>query len=367
MNKKLIGILFVTLLIVCVFSGSAKIINIKENAPHQKTKNEIMVSQSSNFRKKELQINTIVSPQYIVNSLTQRYRKDINWMDYNQLLKGIFKISNVYPMASFEWAPPKPKVNELVTFNASFSYNPDGTIVDYSWDWDSDDIYDESVITPTVTHSWSHSGDYPVTLKITDNQGLSDTVTRTVYVVDEWDIIVPDDYVTIQDAIDNSNRGDRIFVRAGTYNEDIVIDVEMLILHGENKDNTIIIGTDNDNVIRVADNAYNANISGFTVSGSREDLSGIFMESDYNIIVDNNIIDNNGIGVESFGSSGNQILDNTITDNLWGIGIFSDSHGVSLQGNIINRNSGHGVFIADTSTGNAVHNSTISDNGDCGI
>jgi len=280
---------------------------------------------------------------------------------------NVKKINNVNPMANFEWTPSTPKVNEIISFNASYSFSPDGTIVDYSWDWDDDGIYDESSIIPTVTHSWLKSGDYPLKLKITDYQGLYDTVTRTVFVVDEWDTIVPDDYPTIQDAIDNSNRADRVFVRTGTYNEDIVIDVEMLILHGESKDNTIIIGSGNDNVIRIAVNAYNVNISGFTVSGSHEELSGIFMQSDYNIIYDNNIINNDGVGVETSDSIGNQIQNNNINDNLWGVAIFRDSHGVSLKGNTINRNSGHGIFIAETSTGNTVHNSTISDNGDCGI
>jgi len=345
----------------------SEIINVKVNEYFQKNNSEIVTFQPCKLSSKESHEDTAESFQDSDPYQIKRYLEDANRIDYNERLTGVLEISNVHPMASFEWTPPKPKVNEIVTFNASYSQSPEGTIVDYSWDWDGDDIYDESFIIPTVKHSWLQSGNYPVTLKITDNQGNFDSVTRTVFVVDEWDTVVPYEYPTIQDAIDNSNRGDRVFVRTGTYNEDIVIDVEMLILHGENKDDTLIIGSGNYNVISISDNAYNVNISGFTVSGSHEGLSGIFMESDYNIIFDNNIINNDGVGVETSDSSGNQIQDNNINNNLWGVAIFRDSHGVSLKGNTINRNSGHGIFIAETSTGNTVHNNTISDNGDCGI
>jgi hypothetical protein len=56
-------------------------------------------------------------------------------------------------------------------------------------------------------------------------------------------IIVPDDYATITDAIENASSGDTIFVRSGTYdgpvNSTLVIDKSLSII-GENAQNTIV-------------------------------------------------------------------------------------------------------------------------------
>ena len=55
------------------------------------------------------------------------------------------------------------------------------------------------------------------------------------------DIIIPDDYSTIQLGINNANPGDTIFVRNGVYYENIIIEKKITLV-GENKNNTIIDG-----------------------------------------------------------------------------------------------------------------------------
>ncbi len=52
-------------------------------------------------------------------------------------------------------------------------------------------------------------------------------------------IVVPDDYPTIQAAIDNANAGDTVFVKEGTYNETIVI-TKSISLIGEERETTVI-------------------------------------------------------------------------------------------------------------------------------
>ena len=54
-------------------------------------------------------------------------------------------------------------------------------------------------------------------------------------------IVVPDDYPTIQAAINAANEGDNVYVKAGVYFENIVIR-RSLTLTGENRDTTIIDG-----------------------------------------------------------------------------------------------------------------------------
>jgi subtilisin family serine protease len=86
------------------------------------------------------------------------------------------------PTAEFTWTPQNPDLNQTVTFDASASYDPDGTIILYEWDWDHDGVYDESHPSSTATHTWTQEGDYPVTLKVTDVDGIPNTITKTVTV-----------------------------------------------------------------------------------------------------------------------------------------------------------------------------------------
>jgi hypothetical protein len=70
----------------------------------------------------------------------------------------------------------------LITFDASASYDPDGSIVLYEWDWDNDGIYDASTVHPTMDHTYGHLFSGIVGLRVTDNDGLNDTDTTSVTV-----------------------------------------------------------------------------------------------------------------------------------------------------------------------------------------
>ena len=87
---------------------------------------------------------------------------------------------NKPPRAGFTWAPSHPEPNQEVTFNASASNDPDGSITLYEWDWNNDGVYEESSFTPIATYSWSQAGSHPVTVRVTDNSSVTATVTKTV-------------------------------------------------------------------------------------------------------------------------------------------------------------------------------------------
>ncbi len=92
----------------------------------------------------------------------------------------VFSKENVPPIAGFSWSPEHPDINEAVLFNASTSYDPDGVIDLYEWDWESDGVFDENSTTPTAVHSWSHGGTYDVSLRVTDSDGTTAFITQAI-------------------------------------------------------------------------------------------------------------------------------------------------------------------------------------------
>jgi len=89
---------------------------------------------------------------------------------------------NEPPVAEFNWTPPNPTAYVQITFDASASYDTNGTIISYEWDWNNDGVYDETHSTPTTTHVWTSAGSYPVSLRVTDDGGATGTITKTANV-----------------------------------------------------------------------------------------------------------------------------------------------------------------------------------------
>ena len=80
------------------------------------------------------------------------------------------------PEASFTYSPLNPAANKTVTFDASNSSDPDGTIIIYLWDV-GDGTTGAGI---TATHSYKLDGTYTVTLTITDNNALTETATKSI-------------------------------------------------------------------------------------------------------------------------------------------------------------------------------------------
>ena len=79
-------------------------------------------------------------------------------------------------------------------------------------------------------------------------------------------IYVPDDYATIQAAVNAASPGDTIVVRDGTYIENIEVDKSLTIQSENGSDSTIVQAKDpDDDVFEIT--ADYVNISGFTVEG----------------------------------------------------------------------------------------------------
>ncbi|KYK20800.1 hypothetical protein AYK24_03695 [Thermoplasmatales archaeon SG8-52-4] len=199
----------------------------------------------------------------------------------------------------------------------------------------------------------------------------------------------PNNYTTIQSAIDDASDGDTVFVYddSSPYYEYITV-TKSINLTGENRDTTIIDGMHIFYVIGVE--ADWVNISGFTIRNSAEYNAGIVIGGyDYNTITGNNIIPDRGNGIWFLHSNNNTITDNNIISNYYGDGIYlqlSDNHiitnnnisnsqhgiheyhsiGNTITYNNILNNSKYGIHLNPTSSNNIITGNNISNN-DYGI
>jgi len=89
-------------------------------------------------------------------------------------------LSGEDPVADFTWTPQTPCVGETVSFDASASYDPDGWITVYAWDFENDGEYD--AWGEDVDHPFNPADTYTVKLWIQDNDGNTDEVFKTITV-----------------------------------------------------------------------------------------------------------------------------------------------------------------------------------------
>jgi len=82
---------------------------------------------------------------------------------------------NSPPVASFTRTPSSGEAPLNVSFDASASYDPDGSIVSYIWSF-GDGGSGSGV---TASHTYTSIGTYTAWLTVTDNDGKTDTVTHS--------------------------------------------------------------------------------------------------------------------------------------------------------------------------------------------
>ena len=90
-------------------------------------------------------------------------------------------VPNQPPVANFTYYPEKPVVNQSVTFDASSSYDPDGNIMNYEWDFGDGNI--TNTTEEVISHSYSESGSYKVTLTVKDDKGAKNSTTKMITVM----------------------------------------------------------------------------------------------------------------------------------------------------------------------------------------
>jgi len=288
---------------------------------------------------------------------------------------------------------------DVVLFDASDSYDPDGTIVDYFWDF-GDGSYASGKI---VTHRYATTGTFTVTLNVTDDGGLWSIVQKQInvkappliYIRADGSIDPPDapmithDNVTYILTANVTSNDDGIVVQR----DNIIVDGAGYTLQGTTYlyESKGIDLTERRNVT-----IRNINIKGFKY--------GIWLNNSLNnLIADNSLIDN-GIAIVLYNCSNHNIIfrntiathnyfisiylmysfNNTISENdltcgiflkvssnnrisknnLNFIDLFSSNYNVLLENNVTNSDSG--IYLCDSSNYNCIIGNRIT-NCSCAI
>jgi len=84
------------------------------------------------------------------------------------------------PVGTFN-LPGNASVNHSMVFDASGSFDPDGTIQSYVWDF-GDGITGVGAV---VVHTYESPGEYTVTLTVTDNAGMDYSYNQVVRIIDD--------------------------------------------------------------------------------------------------------------------------------------------------------------------------------------
>jgi len=193
----------------------------------------------------------------------------------------------------------------------------------------------------------------------------------------------PGNYSEIQDAIEDANNGDTVFVFSGIYAADIIIDKSIYLI-GENQ-KTTIIENGNNGISIIADGVLverftiekcggfwhrcgiyigsNHNkISNVTIANNGV-LNGIFIEDSYDNTVSNNIIeDNSYFGIRLEYSSQNTIMKNYVSNVVTNGIILTGSSDNMVFLNTVRECTWGGIKLDEFSFDNKLYHNNFIDN-----
>lgn len=214
-------------------------------------------------------------------------------------------------------------------------------------------------------------------LKVTKGTNTALSRTLKVYVpqrVLDRIVSVPENYESIQAAIDAANNGDTIIVAPGTYRENLNFKGKSITLKSSNPldsevvASTIIAGNNFGPVIVVNSGETGAVIQGFTITNGTYGFNAIdggIRVVGASVTISRNIItDNVGPGIHLENATNCVIEYNAISANSSGISIADSS--AEIVGNIVSNNSGAGFNISEGE--HVIRGNTITHNiGDIGV
>ncbi|HEC76887.1 MAG TPA: PKD domain-containing protein, partial [Thermoplasmatales archaeon] len=149
------------------------------NGTYELTANNIKGENISTFAITNVSITMGIKHEYTIdwNNLSET-GGGITRIEYNNTNKSKQTLVLYSPTPSFICSSTNPAVNQKVPFDGSSSYDKDGSIVSYTWDFGDGNISHGKM----VNHSYSHPGNYTVTLTVIDNDGIINTYSIEIKV-----------------------------------------------------------------------------------------------------------------------------------------------------------------------------------------
>lgn len=190
-------------------------------------------------------------------------------------------------------------------------------------------------------------------------------------------------YRSIQSAVDDARKGDRILIKPGAYREDVRIhNKEQIKLIGAGRDQVTLLGSDVVGVLYVGKLPYGAadiEISGLTVNEHGGQAVGIFLgrrillrdirvngmlfgQQVEDVRIEHSILGGSETTGVQFVDSQAVLTGNFVHDNDHGINVVGRSH-VRLEQNIITRSLFEGVVVGDRSQAELVRNTIVKNGG----
>ncbi|OEH94411.1 NosD domain-containing protein [Bacillus solimangrovi] len=217
---------------------------------------------------------------------------------------------------------------------------------------------------------------------------IGSVIGLAIFFLNEKTIVVPNDFPTIQEAVNEAEEGDIIFVRAsgGPYVQNVVINKDNLNLIGLGKMKPVLDGT------MIGGNGLTLNgtsgviVQNFTVqqyglnivlSSSNENkimnnrcnggVEGIFLADSNQNKIEKNSCNNNSIGIELDNAKSNLVKGNDVISNNNGIVIEDDSDDNLIKRNVVNDNVLNGISLSGNSNENDVFFNHVLGNGNLDI
>ena len=152
-------------------------------------------------------------------------------------------------------------------------------------------------------------------------------------------ILVPENYTTIQEAINKAEEGDTIEVSSGIYYENLALNKTVNLI-GKDANTTILDGRKIGNVADVT--VDNVVIDGFTIRNSE---IGINLLSVGNCLIRRNIIKSNQDGINIASCWKCIVTENNVSNNRNRGMYIGSSHNCSIEDNIVEKNEGYALNL----------------------
>ena len=170
----------------------------------------------------------------------------------------------------------------------------------------------------------------------------------------------PGNYTRIQDAIDDANEGDTVFVYTGSYIENLKINKSIAVI-GEDKDTTFILGGNDSEIIQLKEASIMLN--GFTIKRYNDtNVIGIMLSDCWLCDISRNVVKSCYVGMLVTQTESSHIINNSVLDCSFGI-VNVIAGNVTIAYNRIDGNKkGSGIEVQGTIFRNYIRRNTITNN-----